>query len=87
MRQRSLLESFGSPRERVEQAIASLKNGGGVLIVDDDDRENEGDLIYAAQTLTVPQMALLIRECSGIVCLCLMLPSSSSSGWPSIRTA
>ena len=71
MRQRSLLESFGSPRERVEQAIASLKNGGGVLIVDDEDRENEGDLIYAAQTLTVPQMALLIRECSGIVCLCL----------------
>ncbi|MBO6002659.1 MAG: 3,4-dihydroxy-2-butanone-4-phosphate synthase, partial [Mailhella sp.] len=47
MRQRSLLESFGSPRERVEQAIASLKNGGGVLIVDDEDRENEGDLIYA----------------------------------------
>ncbi|MGX8718988.1 MAG: 3,4-dihydroxy-2-butanone-4-phosphate synthase, partial [Desulfovibrio sp.] len=47
------------------------KSGGGVLIVDDEDRENEGDLIYAAQTLTVPQMALLIRECSGIVCRCL----------------
>ncbi|MBR4422955.1 MAG: 3,4-dihydroxy-2-butanone-4-phosphate synthase [Mailhella sp.] len=71
MRQQSLLESFGSSRERVERAIASLKNGGGVLIVDDEDRENEGDLIYAAQSLTVPQMALLIRECSGIVCLCL----------------
>ncbi len=71
MRQQSLLEAFGSPRERVERAIASLKNGDGVLIVDDENRENEGDLIYAAQSLTTPQMALLIRECSGIVCLCL----------------
>ncbi len=71
MRQQSLLESFGTSRERVEQALASLKNGEGVLIVDDEDRENEGDLIYAAQSLTTEQMALLIRECSGIVCLCL----------------
>jgi 3,4-dihydroxy 2-butanone 4-phosphate synthase len=39
--------------------------------VDDEDRENEGDLIYAASSLTEAQMALLIRECSGIVCLCL----------------
>ena len=71
MRQMSLLESFGNPTERVERAIASLKSGNGVLIVDDEDRENEGDLIYAAETLTPQQMALLIRECSGIVCLCL----------------
>ena len=71
MRQLSILDSFGSPTERVERAIASLQKGEGVLIVDDEDRENEGDLIYAAQTLTPQQMALLIRECSGIVCLCL----------------
>ena len=71
MRQQSILESFGNPHERAERAIESLKNGEGVLIVDDEDRENEGDLIYAAQTLTTRQMALLIRECSGIVCLCL----------------
>ena len=71
MRQLSILEAFGTPRERVERAIASLKSGNGVLIVDDEDRENEGDLIYAAETLTPAQMALLIRECSGIVCLCL----------------
>ena len=71
MRQLSLLEFFGNSHERVERAIASLKSGNGVLIVDDEDRENEGDLIYAAETLTPAQMALLIRECSGIVCLCL----------------
>ena len=65
----SLLEQFGSPRERVEAAIASLRSGNGVLVVDDEDRENEGDLIFAAETVSERQMAMLIRECSGIVCL------------------
>ncbi|HKK02138.1 MAG TPA: 3,4-dihydroxy-2-butanone-4-phosphate synthase [Desulfuromonadales bacterium] len=66
-----LLTPFGSPTARVEQALAALRKGRGVLVTDDEDRENEGDLIFAATTLTIPQMALLIRECSGIVCLCL----------------
>ncbi len=67
-----LLERWGgTPAERVEGALASLRRGSGVLVVDDEDRENEGDLVFPAETLTEPQMALLIRECSGIVCLCL----------------
>jgi 3,4-dihydroxy 2-butanone 4-phosphate synthase len=60
-----------TPFERVKDALASLKNGGGILVLDDEDRENEGDLIYPAETMTKEQMALMIRECSGIVCLCL----------------
>ena len=56
---------------RVEAAIAALRLGSGVLITDAEDRENEGDLVFAAETLSVAQMAELIRECSGIVCLCL----------------
>ena len=71
MHQPSILDSFGTALERAEAAIAAIKAGQGVLIVDDEDRENEGDLIYAAETITPQQMALLIRECSGIVCLCL----------------
>ena len=71
MHQPSILETFGTARERAEAAIAAIRAGQGVLIVDDEDRENEGDLIYAAETVTPQQMALLIRECSGIVCLCL----------------
>lgn len=67
----SLLAQFGEPRERVEKALAALQAGEGVLVVDDEDRENEGDLVYAAEHLTSEQMALMIRECSGIVCLCL----------------
>jgi len=67
----SLLERFGNPKSRVERALESLRSGSGVLVVDDENRENEGDLIYPAESVDEAQMALLIRECSGIVCLCL----------------
>lgn len=40
-------------------------------MVDDENRENEGDIIFSASTITEQDMALLIRECSGIVCLCI----------------
>ena len=67
----TLLSQFGSPAQRVEAALAALRAGLGVLVVDDEDRENEGDLIFAAESMTTAQMALMIRACSGIVCLCL----------------
>lgn len=66
-----LAAQFGTPVERVEKALAALRSGNGILVTDDEDRENEGDLIFAAESLTEAQMAMLIRECSGIVCLCL----------------
>lgn len=69
MSQRQLL--CDSPAERVQRALDALRGGRGILVVDDEDRENEGDMIFAAETLTEAQMALLIREGSGIVCLCL----------------
>ncbi len=59
------------PMVRVEKALKSLAQGGGVLVTDDENRENEGDLIFSAELLREEQMAMLIRECSGIVCLCL----------------
>ncbi|HIF9221624.1 TPA: 3,4-dihydroxy-2-butanone-4-phosphate synthase [Photobacterium damselae] len=67
----SLLAQFGTHFERVEIALNAIRQGKGVLVVDDEDRENEGDIIFAAETLTSQQMAIMIRECSGIVCLCL----------------
>lgn len=66
--------------ERVERAIGALQAGKGVLLVDDENRENEGDLIFAAETMTVKDMALMIRECSGIVCLCLTPERSAALG-------
>lgn len=53
----------------IDQALAALRDGRGVIVVDDADRENEGDLIYAADTITEEQMALMIRHTSGIVFL------------------
>jgi len=56
---------------RLQQAAEALRAGRPVLLTDDHERENEADLIVAAERLTAPVMAMLIRECSGIVCLCL----------------
>lgn len=56
---------------RIARALDALREGRAVVLQDDQDRENEADLIVAAERLTVQTMALLIRECSGIVCLCL----------------
>ncbi len=61
----------GSPEEHVEIALDAIRAGKGIIITDDEDRENEGDMIFSAEYLTEEQMALLIREGSGIVCLCL----------------
>ena len=55
----------------VKQAIASLQNQNGVIVMDNLNRENEADIIFHADSLTTEQTALLIREGSGIVCLCL----------------
>lgn len=66
------IQQFGIDfKTRIENAIHKLQNGQGILLVDDEDRENEGDIIYAAKSMSVKDMALMIRECSGIVCLCL----------------
>lgn len=66
------LEKFGlTSIKRVENALQQLQNGKGVLLTDDENRENEGDLIFSAHAMTVRDMAMMIRECSGIVCLCL----------------
>jgi len=65
------LADFGTAELRVERAVAQIRAGGGVIVVDDEDRENEGDIIFAAETISPQQMNLLIRACSGIVCLVL----------------
>ncbi|TMJ38261.1 MAG: 3,4-dihydroxy-2-butanone-4-phosphate synthase, partial [Alphaproteobacteria bacterium] len=54
--------------DRVEDAIAAIARGEMVVVVDDDDRENEGDLVAAACKITTEQMAFMIRHCCGIVC-------------------
>lgn len=66
------LKIFGNnSKERVENALINLRNSKGIILTDDIDRENEGDLVFSANNITVQQMALMIRYCSGIVCLCI----------------
>ncbi|QCI24171.1 3,4-dihydroxy-2-butanone-4-phosphate synthase [Buchnera aphidicola (Muscaphis stroyani)] len=65
-----LLSQFGTSRERIEKAISALQSGKGIIILDDEKRENEGDLVFSCN-MTVKQMALTIRYGSGIVCLCI----------------
>ncbi len=53
----------------VEQAVAEIAAGRAVVVVDDRDRENEGDLIFAAELATPELLAFTIRHTSGVVCV------------------
>ncbi|KAF9958487.1 hypothetical protein BGZ65_001410 [Modicella reniformis] len=55
--------------DSVEDAIKDFADGKFVIAVDNEDRENEGDLIIAAEKVTTEQMAFLIRHTSGYVCV------------------
>lgn len=52
----------------ITEAIEALARGEIIVVTDDDDRENEGDLIIAASLCTPEKMAFIIRHCCGIVC-------------------
>lgn len=52
----------------IEEAIEQLRNGGMVVVVDDEDRENEGDLIMAAEDVTAESMAFFLEHTSGVFC-------------------
>jgi 3,4-dihydroxy 2-butanone 4-phosphate synthase/GTP cyclohydrolase II len=53
----------------IEDIVASVKRGEMVIMVDDQDRENEGDLIAAADAVTQEQVGFMLRHTSGIICL------------------
>lgn len=53
----------------IEEIIEAIKQGEMVIMVDDEDRENEGDLIFAAETVDSEKMGFLLRHTSGIICL------------------
>src|SRR6267154_5969859 len=57
--------------QRVEAVVAAFAKGEVVVVADDDDRENEGDLFVAASLCTPEKMAFIIRNTSGIVCATL----------------
>ncbi len=79
----SKLLLFGNDsKKRVENAIIQLQNNKGVIVIDDESRENEGDLIFNAEFMTSDDMAFLIRESSGIVCVCVLEDRAKSLDLP-----
>jgi 3,4-dihydroxy 2-butanone 4-phosphate synthase/GTP cyclohydrolase II len=55
--------------DSIERAIADIRAGKAVVVVDDEDRENEGDLIFAAAKATPQLLAFTIKHTSGVVCV------------------
>jgi 3,4-dihydroxy 2-butanone 4-phosphate synthase/GTP cyclohydrolase II len=84
-----------SPFAPIEEAVAAIAAGELVVVVDDEDRENEGDLIMAAEHATTEKMAFIIRHTSGLICApltneratALDLPLMVEQNTESMRTA
>jgi 3,4-dihydroxy 2-butanone 4-phosphate synthase/GTP cyclohydrolase II len=81
--------------ESIEQALVDLKAGKAVVVVDDEDRENEGDLIFAAEMATPELVSFMVRYTSGYICVALTeaecdrldLPPMHHTNSDSFRTA
>ncbi len=84
-----------SPFRPIEEAIEVIRNGGMVVVVDDEDRENEGDIIMAADAVTPEHLAFIVRQASGLVCVSiteadatrLQLPAMVERNTESMSTA
>jgi 3,4-dihydroxy 2-butanone 4-phosphate synthase/GTP cyclohydrolase II len=79
----------------IEDVVAAIARGEMIVMVDDEDRENEGDLIMAAQFATAEKIAFIVRHTSGVVvaplsgerCDDLRLPLMVDNNTESHRTA
>ncbi len=58
-------EAFAS----IPEAVAAISRGEIIVVVDDEDRENEGDLIMAAEAATPEKIAFFVRHTSGVICV------------------
>ena len=66
---------------RIEDAVAAVGRGEIVVVVDDEDRENEGDLIMAAEAATPEKIAFFLHHTSGVICVPI-----TESGTPRARS-
>lgn len=62
---------FQKVKTRVEMAINALRNRKSVIIIDNEDRENEGDLVFPGQRANVENVNLMLQNTSGIICLAI----------------
>jgi len=60
-----------TPIDRVLEAIDEIKKGNMVIMIDDEDRENEGDLVYAAAFSTPQNVNFMAMHARGLICVAL----------------
>jgi 3,4-dihydroxy 2-butanone 4-phosphate synthase/GTP cyclohydrolase II len=65
------LGTEGGPFAPIEDAVAAIARGEMVVVVDDEDRENEGDLIMAARFATAERIAFIVNHSSGVICVAI----------------
>ncbi len=66
------LSEDASPFDSIEDAIADVRAGKMVVVLDDEDRENEGDLVMAAQMVTPEAINFMRKEAGGLICVPLL---------------
>lgn len=70
------------PIARVEEALEDIRNGKMVILVDDEDRENEGDLVIAAELVTADIINFMARFGRGLICLSMTEDRADELGLP-----
>jgi 3,4-dihydroxy 2-butanone 4-phosphate synthase/GTP cyclohydrolase II len=74
------------PLVRVERAMEALKAGRPVIMVDDEDRENEGDIVYAAECITPEAINFMAVHARGLICLSITASQVDRLGLPMMAT-
>ena len=68
--------------DSIEEAIADFREGKFVIVVDDEDRENEGDLIVAAEKITPEQVNFMLKNARGVLCAPITISRCKELGLP-----
>ena len=71
-----------SPFASIEEAVAAIRDGQMIIVCDDEDRENEGDLTIAAEKVTPAAINFMAKHGRGLICLTL-----TQERWPDLRFA
>jgi 3,4-dihydroxy 2-butanone 4-phosphate synthase len=65
------LKGNGMAISKIEDAIAALERGGMIVVVDDEDRENEGDIVVASELVTSETIAFMMKHARGLICVAM----------------
>ncbi len=68
--------------DRIEEAIEDFREGKFIIVVDDEDRENEGDLIVAAEKITPEQVNFMLKNARGVLCVPITMKRCEEMGLP-----